>query len=60
MKEVLEATHDKNMLTVFVPGCCTGELQLPDLSVNGRFKTLLSEAFADWYADEVAEITAED
>lgn len=55
---VIEAMHEKNMCTVFVPGCCTGELQPLDLSVNGCFKALMSEAFTNWYADEVAEITA--
>ena len=60
VKEVIEAMHDKNMRTVFVPGCCTGELQPLDLSVNSRFKALMSESFTNWYADEVAEITGED
>lgn len=32
---------------------CTGELQPLDLSVNGDFKALMKQYFADWYVLEV-------
>ncbi len=42
--DVLNAFHEANML------------QLLDLSVNGKFKAILSNCFTDWYTNEVAEI----
>jgi hypothetical protein len=52
---VKEALDKDNILAVFVPAGCTGELQPMDLSVNAEFKATMKTHFNDWYAGRVAE-----
>jgi hypothetical protein len=42
-----------NICLVFVPACCTSELQPLDLTVNSVFKAKQRENFRHWYAQEV-------
>jgi hypothetical protein len=43
----------RNICLVFVPACCTGELQPLDLTVNGAFKRCQREHFRRWYGAEI-------
>lgn len=49
----LAELEKRNIIPVFVPASCTGELQPLDLSVNGEFKRLLKNEFIEWYANEL-------
>ena len=40
-------------MCVFVPACCTGELQPLDLSVNSKFKEIMRNHFIKWYSEKV-------
>ena len=50
-----EKLTDKNILHVYVPAGCTGELQPLDLSFNQPLKTLMKELFTHWYADQISD-----
>ena len=50
---VLKKLSTNHIHQVFVPASCTGELQPLDLSVNDKFKALMKDSFARWYAHEV-------
>ena len=52
-RPVLDLLEKNNILVVFVPGGCTGELQPLDLSVNYEYKKLLKDCFRQWYANKV-------
>ena len=47
---VLDLLIEKNIQVIFIPACCTGELQPLDLTVNSVFKRLQRDAFSNWYA----------
>jgi hypothetical protein len=49
-KAVLDLLIEKNIQVIFIPACCTGELQPLDLTVNSVFKRLQRDAFSNWYA----------
>lgn len=51
---VLDALHGANIRTIFVPACCTGELQPLDLSGNKEFKEAIKDCFIEFYADKVS------
>jgi hypothetical protein len=51
---VRDALAKANILQVFVPAGCTGELQPMDLSVNAEFKAAMKTQFTNFYADKVA------
>ncbi|ELT87687.1 hypothetical protein CAPTEDRAFT_199284 [Capitella teleta] len=49
-----ELLASNNIRVIFVPACCTGDLQPLDLTGNGDFKASLKECFIAWFADHVA------
>lgn len=49
----LAELEKRNIIPVFVPASCTGELQPLDLTVNGEFKRLLKNEFIEWYSNEL-------
>ena len=53
-REVKSAIKNQDVELVFVPACCTSELQPLDVSGNGFFKQQLKQKFCDWYADQVS------
>ena len=52
---VLKKLRDNIIHQVYIPACCTGELQPLDLSVNDEFKAIMKDNFSRWYAHEVQE-----
>ena len=44
---------------MFVPACCTSELQPLDLSVNSKLKALMKNSFSRWYAGEISDALGE-
>ena len=54
-EKVKQLFQEKNIVIVFVPASCTGELQPLDVSGNGAFKGHLKDLFRTWYADQVLE-----
>jgi hypothetical protein len=44
-----------NIIYIFIPANCTGELQPLDVSGNGNFKESLKSSFSEWYSDEVTK-----
>jgi hypothetical protein len=54
-QHILKLLQDNNILVIFVPACCTSELQPLDLTVNALFKRKQKELFTEWYADEIGK-----
>ena len=54
-EHILKVLQENNILVIFVPACCTSELQPLDLSVNAIFKRKQKEQFTEWYADEIGK-----
>lgn len=52
-EKVLNALRQANIKTVFVPACCTDELQPLDAIPNKLFKDQLKSSFNSYYADQV-------
>jgi hypothetical protein len=51
---VLKTLEKHHICVVFIPACCTSELQPLDLVINRVFKHLMAEQFSNWYASQVA------
>jgi hypothetical protein len=49
----LNVLNEANIIPLFVPGNCTGELQPLDVAVNFIFKQKLKAKFIEYYADQV-------
>ena len=43
----------RNVILVFVPIFCSGEVQPLDVTVNGEIKRLLKNEFIEWYSNEL-------
>lgn len=53
VEEVLDLFKKHCINVVFVPACCTSELQPLDVSGNAPFKDALKAKFTSWYAQQV-------
>jgi len=53
VEEFLDKLKDNNILVIFVPAGCTGDLQPLDVAVNDDFKRDLKGQFINWYSEEV-------
>ena len=54
-ESVLSKLKDNNIAYVFVPACCTGELQPLDLTINQVYKQSLKHEFEEWYSQQVEQ-----
>jgi hypothetical protein len=48
-KTAKKVLSSKNILVIFIPACCIGELKPLDVTVNVIFRRQQHEAFSEWY-----------
>eukprot|EP00117_Sycon_ciliatum_P024114 scpid76020/ scgid20316/ len=60
VESVRKHLQDATIRFVYVPACCTGELQPLDKTLNNPYKKALKECFTDWYAGVVKKALDED
>jgi hypothetical protein len=53
--EFLDKLKGNNILVIFIPAGCTGDLQPLDVAVNDDFKRDLKGQFINWYSHEVEQ-----
>jgi len=56
----LDKLKDNNILVIFVPAGCTGDLQPLDVAVNDDFKRDLKAQFISWYSEQVEKALKQD
>jgi hypothetical protein len=52
---IMKVLEDNHIIVLFVPACCTSDLQPLDLTVNALLKKKQKEQFTEWYADEIGK-----